>query len=125
MEHEIRLTPLAKTWILDIDGTLAKHNGYRIDGRDTPLPGIAEFLEQIKEEDMVIIVTSRTEGQREETERFLAENCIRYQHLIFGAPYGERILINDKKPSGQEMAIAVNTERDRACTIRFVRDTDL
>lgn len=37
-------SPLAKTWILDIDGTIVKHNGYKIDGYDTLLEGVKEFF---------------------------------------------------------------------------------
>lgn len=46
------------------------------------------------------------------TEDFLKEYGIRYNDIIYNAPYGERILINDKKPSGLLTAIAVNTDRD-------------
>ena len=42
---EYRLSPLGKTWILDIDGTIVKHNGYKIDGHDTLLLGAKEFLQ--------------------------------------------------------------------------------
>lgn len=108
------MSPLAKTWILDLDGTLVKHNGYKLDGHDTLLPGAREFLTQIRPEDMVVILTSRTEEYREMTLAFLRETNIRYDHILFGAPYGERIVVNDRKPSGLEMAVAVNTERDVA-----------
>ena len=33
-------------------------------------------------------------------------------------PYGERILINDKKPSGLRTSIAINKERDSSEFIR-------
>ena len=33
---EIVLSSLGHTWILDLDGTLVKHNGYKIDGADIP-----------------------------------------------------------------------------------------
>lgn len=111
----IKLSPLGHTWILDIDGTIVKHNGYKIDGEDTLLDGAAEFLAGIPEGDMIIFVTSRTEEYRELTVDFLRKNNIRYDHIIFGAPYGERILINDRKPSGLDMSIAVNTERNVFC----------
>ena len=42
MENEMILSTLPKTWILDLDGTILKHNGYRTDGRDTVLPGAGE-----------------------------------------------------------------------------------
>ena len=122
---EYRLTALPKTWILDLDGTLMKHNGYRTEEGDTLLEGIGAFLEQIEPEDLVVVLTSRKESERESTIRFLKENQIRYDHLIFEAPYGERIIVNDRKPSGREMAVAVNTDRDQACSAVFIRDEAL
>lgn len=121
----IKLSPLGHTWILDIDGTIVKHNGYKIDGKDTLLDGAAEFLANIPEGDMIIFVTSRTEEYRELTVDFLRKNNIRYDHIIFGAPYGERILINDRKPSGLDMSVAVNTERDVFCAQKFKIDENL
>ena len=34
---EIEMSILPKTWILDLDGTIVKHNGYIEDGFDTLL----------------------------------------------------------------------------------------
>lgn len=113
MYDVIEVSPLPKTWILDLDGTVVKHNGYKLDGHDTLLPGAKEFLEQVGSEDMVVFVTSRTERFRLATEDFLRESGIRYDYIIFNAPYGERILVNDQKPSGLKMAIAVSPERNR------------
>lgn len=119
----IELSPLGKTWILDLDGTLVKHNGYKLDGHDTLLSGTEEFLKNITPEDMVIIVTSRKEDVREETLAFLEQNHIRFDHIIWNAPYGERIVVNDKKPSGLSTAVAVNVERDIINHIKFTIDT--
>ena len=112
MPDTIILSPLPKTWILDLDGTLVRHNGYKLDGQDTLLPRAREFLANIQPNDLVIIVTSRTEEYREMTLDFLRGQNIRYDHIIFGAPYGERIVVNDRKPSGLPMSVAVNTARD-------------
>ncbi len=122
---EYRLSPLGKTWILDIDGTIVKHNGYKIDGHDTLLPGAKEFLQNIPEQDMLIFVTARTDEVREQTIQFLKENDIHYNHIIFNAPYGERILINDRKPSGLNMSVAVNTDRDVFTEDLFIIDETL
>lgn len=111
---EIEMSALPKTWILDLDGTIVKHNGYKTDGADSLLCGVEKLLSQIKEKDMVIFVTSRKREYQERTERFLDEHGIRYDHIIYEAPYGERILVNDRKPSGLEMAYAINTNRDEA-----------
>ena len=109
---EIVLSPLGHTWIFDIDGTIVKHNGYKIDGKDSLLSGAKEFLNQIPQDDMVIFLTSRTDGYKDLTISFLEENNVRYNHIIFNAPYGERVLVNDDKPSGMRCSIAVNTRRD-------------
>ena len=122
---ELEMSSLPKTWILDLDGTLVKHNGYKIDGKDSLLPGAKELLSQIRDEDYVIIVTSRKLEYKELTESFLQENNIRYNHIIFEAPYGERILINDNKPSGLKMAYAIDTDRDNIKAIRIKESPDL
>lgn len=111
-ENQLVLSPLGHTWILDLDGTIVKHNGYKIDGFDSFLDGAKEFLDSIPEGDMIIFLTSRKETQRELTERFLAETGVRYEHIIFDVPYGERILMNDRKPSGLETSISLSGERD-------------
>ena len=110
--EKLVFSPLAKTWILDLDGTIVKHNGYKIDGHDTLLDGARGFLSSIKKDDMVIFVTSRSEEFAKMTEKFLKENEIRYDRIIYGAPYGERILVNDDKPSGLCMSYGVRKKRD-------------
>lgn len=110
--EKLILSPLAKTWILDLDGTIVKHNGYKIDGHDTLLEGAKEFLSSVKKDDMVIFLTSRPAECAPQTERFLKENGIRYDQIIWGAPYGERILLNDDKPSGLSMCYGLRKARD-------------
>ena len=112
MQDKLVLSPLPKTWILDIDGTIVKHNGYKIDGIDSFLDGAEEFLKSIPEEDFIIFVTSRVEEYAEITESFLRNNGIRFNSIIYGVPYGERILINDNKPSGLKMAYSISGTRD-------------
>ena len=125
MSEIIRVSPLGKTWILDLDGTVVKHNGYKYDGKDTLLVGAKEFFNRIPGGDMVIFLTSRTENERELTERFLAENGIRYDHIIYNAPYGERILINDRKPSGLNTALAFSPLRDTVLDTVFEVDESI
>lgn len=110
--NKLILSNLGHTWILDLDGTIVKHNGYQIDGMDSFLPGAREFLQSIPARDMVIFLTSRTDEYKESTEKFLRNNKVRYDQILYNAPYGERILINDKKPSGLKVGMAINPERD-------------
>ncbi|AGF58315.1 23S rRNA G2445 N2-methylase RlmL [Clostridium saccharoperbutylacetonicum] len=122
---DIKVSPLGKTWIFDIDGTIAKHNGYKIDGEDSLLQRAKEFFNNISEKDMIVFITSRTIDMKSETEKFLIKNGIRFDHIIYNAPFGERILINDKKPSGLETAIAINTDRDVFLATNFEVDERL
>jgi len=124
-KKEIILSSLGHTWVLDLDGTIVKHNGYKIDGYDTFLDGAEMFLKGIPDNDMVVFITSRKEEYRAITENFLKKNNIRYNHIIYNAPYGERILINDRKPSGLEMSVAVNTERDYFIDYIFKTDDNI
>jgi len=112
MYKEIKLSPLGHTWIIDLDGSIVKHNGYKIDGEDTILNGAKEFLNSIPNGDLIVFITSRTEAYRKTTLEFLKKNNIRYDYIIFSAPYGERIIVNDEKPSGLKMSVAVNLKRD-------------
>ena len=77
MAKSIEVSALPKTWIMDIDGTICKHNGYKIDGHDTLLPGAKDFFATIGREDKIIFVTSRTKEYAKMTEKFLTENGIR------------------------------------------------
>jgi hypothetical protein len=123
--QELVLSPLGHTWILDLDGTLVKHNGHLTDRGDSLLAGAESLLGQIPADDLVVIVTSRPEVYRESTEQFLADRGIRYDHIIFGAPYGERIVVNDAKPSGLRTAIAVSVERDEGRDLTVTVDESL
>ena len=113
MEESLILSTLPKTWIFDLDGTLLKHNGYKTDGRDTVLPGVKEYLSGIPKEDKIILLTSRTTEYQEQTLLFLKQKGIRYDEILFNMPFGERIVVNDRKPSGLNMALALNIDRDR------------
>lgn len=107
------LSTLPKTWIFDIDGTIVKHNGYKIDGHDTLLDGAREYIAALPDEDFILFLTSRTDEYREITIKFLRDNDIRFDEIIFNMPMGERIVVNDRKPSGIDMAVSVNLERDK------------
>ncbi len=123
MGETLTLSTLPKTWIFDLDGTILKHNGYKIDGVDTLLPGAKEYLDQIPGEDYILILTSRTEEYREQTISFLYANGIRYNEILFNMPMGERIVINDRKPSGLDMAFAINMDRDKFAAVSVERKT--
>ena len=120
----LKLSPLNKTWILDIDGTIVKHKK-GLGGKDELLEGVKEFFSKIPKEDMIVFITSRKEQQIRDLEVFLTQNDIRFDSIICGAPFGERILINDIKPSGLRTAFAVNKNRDDVFSVEYGIDNEL
>lgn len=110
--HQITVSCLSKTWLFDIDGTILKHNGYKV-GQEEILPGVKEFFaKNVKQEDYVILLTSRKLCFIEETKQFLLKNNIKFDIIVPNLPYGERILFNDKKNSGLVTAYSFNLDRD-------------
>lgn len=109
--HHLRLSALPKTWIVDLDGVLLRHNGHRT-GTDEALAGVSEFAALIGPNDLVIVMTARHENHREASLAILSKFGLRVDVALFGVPTGERILINDAKPSGLRMAHAVSLVRD-------------
>ena len=121
----LELSTLAKTWILDIDGTLVKHNGYKIDGYDTIVDGVKEFWGEISPDDKIVLLTARKEEYLPALKEFLKANNIRYDYLLTDMPMGERILVNDRKPSGLDMAFAINKNRDENLDIVYKINVEL
>ena len=121
----LMLSPLPKTWIFDVDGTLLVHNGHLREQGDEVLPGVQELFSQISPNDKVVLLTARKEVLREHLESFLNDNGIRFDVILYGMPMGERILMNDKKPSGLVTAYAVNKERDAPLDLNIVIDESL
>lgn len=125
MSKVLKMSSIAKTWIFDLDGTLVKHNGYKIDGQDSLLDGVKEFFCSVSEHDFILIITARSSKYKEKTISFLRENNIRYNQIIFDAPHGERILVNDQKPSGLLTAYSFNQKRDSFSAINYEVDESL
>lgn len=125
MQCDLRLSPLTHTWVLDFDGTLVKHNGYK-NGADEWLPGAIDFLKAIPEGDLVILLTAREKEARERTLDFIGKAGVRVDHVFFEVPMGERILINDTKPSGLKCALAVTPGRNQGLeSLKIVIDPNL
>ena len=125
MPRELKISPLHHTWILDFDGTLVKHNGYKT-GDDEWLPGALDFLKSTPEGDLVILLTAREEAARERTVDFIKSAGIKIDHIFFDVPMGERILINDTKPSGLICAHTVNPARNQGLVnLKVIIDQNL
>lgn len=106
------MNKLNKTWFFDLDGTLVEHAGLETRGYDSLLPNVKEVFEKIPFEDMVIITTARPESKKEETEKFLRLNGIKFNLVIYNLKKGKRILVNDRKPSGYDCAKAISVDRN-------------
>ena len=68
------------------------------------------------ERNYVLILTAREEEAHEMTEAFLKQEGIRYNDIKFQMPMGERILLNDSKPSGLKMSYSVECKRNEGLT---------
>lgn len=108
---KVVLSALPHTWLIDVDGTILKHNGHKMGG-DELLPGVRKFWAAIPEGDVIILLSARTHEEMPATLAFLDECGIRYDHALFNMPKGERVLINDGKPRGLHTAVAMNVLRD-------------
>ena len=121
----LRLSTLPKTWVFDVDGTLVIHNGHLRPQGDELLPGVKEFFASLPAQDAVVLLTARKKELGPALEAFLTANGIRYDAILYGLPAGERILVNDCKPSGLLTAVAVNKKRNDALFIHIVLDESL
>lgn len=105
-----------KTIICDIDGTLIKHHGnltQQLLNDPEALPGTIEKLNEWDRKGyQIILITGRKEPMRKITEEQLVKLGIVYDKLVMGVTSGERILINDSKPTGEKTAFAVCVERN-------------
>lgn len=108
----LTLSILPKTWLIDIDGTIFKHNGH-LAGKEEVIEEAKKFIGRIPESDFIILLTSRSSEFKQSTETELKKWGIRFNQVVYGLPVGERVLINDKKPRGLSTAVAVNVERDK------------
>lgn len=121
----LELSPLSKTWIFDVDGTIVKHNGYLLDGHDTILDGVEDFFSNVSPKDKIILLTARKDKYLEDLKIFLANHNIRYDVILTDMPMGERILINDEKPSGLKTAYAINKKRDEILDVTYKINEEL
>ena len=127
---ELRISPLNHTWVLDFDGTLVRHNGYKdgITNTDEWLPGALDFLHSIPADDYVLILTAREDEEdvRHRTIEFIRAANVRFNDIKFGMPMGERILINDNKPSGLVCAHIFTPERNQGLEeLKLIIDENL
>ena len=113
MTKEVKISKnILHTWLIDVDGTMFKHNGYLTNGKDQILPGVKIFWKKIPKNDKIIILTARKKKFKKETIETLRFFRLRFNEIIFDLPFGERILINDTKPFGLKTSLSLNIKRD-------------
>tara|TARA_R100001377_G_scaffold85281_1_gene71227 strand:+ start:9615 stop:10151 length:537 start_codon:yes stop_codon:yes gene_type:complete len=105
-----------KTLFIDIDGTMFKHQGTFSDiALKTPqlMPGVRDKMnEWCSNECTIILTTARRESLRAKTEKQLNDLGVPYDHLVMGIGKGKRIIINDRRPNGDDTAASVNIKRN-------------
>jgi len=121
----MELSSLPKTWLIDVDGTIVEHNGYKTKGKDVLLKGVREFFANIAKEDKIILLTARDKSEIPALKSFLTLQNLRFDSIIANLPFGERILINDIKPSGLKTAHAINKPRNAPLAIDVSIDKNL
>lgn len=105
------MSKLRKTWFIDLDGTIVKHNGYK--ESEEILDGVQEFfINNIQEDDYVILTTSREKKYIKSAIDLLLKSGIKYNIILSDLPHGERIIINDSKPDGLKTAYSINVIRN-------------
>jgi hypothetical protein len=117
MENNNNFDNIPKTIVCDIDGCIFKHQGNlckMITEESILLNGVKEkFDEWDKKAYRVILLTGRRESMRAITESQLRSHGLFWDVLIMGATRGERVIINDLKPSNNTpTARAINLNRD-------------
>jgi len=105
------------TIFCDIDGTILYHHCEGLDGqvlRETKM--LEGTIEKLREWDAaghnIILVTGRRESLRGATVFELNKLGLYFDKLIMGIGGGDRILINDRKPTGRNTAYSYNLNRN-------------
>lgn len=105
-----------KTMLLDIDGTLLRHQGDLSAQMTESIPALPGAVEKLNEWNRkgyyIVLVTGRKESMRDITRSQLQKAGLFYDQLVMGLPRGPRILINDNKPDMAETAIAFTIQRN-------------
>lgn len=112
------------TYICDIDGVLLVHSKGRFSNNERePFEEIGEKInaniteinDKYENGDRIVLFTSRSELDRENTVRQLNDAQVKYDRLILDNTSGTRILINDKKPlrEGINTSESLNTKRNQ------------
>ena len=82
-----------KTWFIDFDGTLVAQKSH-MSKEDYILPGVKDFFQKIKKDDVVVITTAREEFEHKvRVENFLKKNNLRFDIILCGLPLDQGLLL--------------------------------
>jgi hypothetical protein len=109
---------MMKTIFCDIDGTLLYHHGSLDAIAHHPEPivldGVVEKMRLWYNLGCRIIVVTARPSSMEALTRFQLEKVgIPFHVLLMDCTHGERVVINDEKPTGEPSARAVVVKRDK------------
>lgn len=116
-----RASDYPRTWFLDLDGVVFKHNRYKAHPRklERAIPEAIEFLNCIPRYDKIVLTTGRPEKFRKITLKSLQYNRVKFTALIMGLPRGARIVLNDEKPTHTKTAFGFTVARNANPTSPF------
>lgn len=92
-------------YYVDIDGTLTKEAegwGNKAYSSRTPNYSVIEYVNNLPSDIYITLWTSRYSEDREVTEKWLKENNVRYDRIIFDKPQYD-LLIDDKTLNPSEI----------------------
>lgn len=93
---------------------------------DELLCGVKEFWNKIPKSDIIILLSARHNRFKRKTLAVFKSQNLRYDMAIFGIPVGERICINDVKPSGLKTCYTINLKRNAGLSkLRIIIDKNL
>lgn len=94
---------MTKTYFIDIDGVLFKHNGSLMQQNKSQIQVLENakiMLSEIeKNGDKIILTTGRKESMRQQTIDLINEYGLFFDELVMGCNRGARIIVNDLKPN--------------------------
>ena len=112
------MNTVPKTIFCDIDGSILEQHGdlsnMHLLTEEDLLPGVKKANARWTRKGYTVIVTTgRKESERELTVRQLKLVGFHYDLLIMGLPYGERVVINDRRAAdNKNSATGINLVRN-------------
>ena len=116
----LRLSNLPKTWFLDVDGTIVEHNTQFSGETIEFLPNVEDFLVKLGNNDSIVLTSARKFDNIEFIANYIEKiSPAKVVKVIEEIGVGERILVNDEKPSGLKTAYSLNVKRNNGFDIPF------